>query len=334
MTSALNLKQIQTTDVETVSADSPIGKVLLRMEEKQISCIVAIDKDRRPIGIFTEQDAIRLMAENLSIDNISMCDVMSLNPLTADENTDFHDAYRIMTEKHFRHLLVVDSQGYLVGLVSEADFLHHMGMEYLVELKTVESAMTRHVVTLNPADTVVKAVRLMAERHISCVVVCEEGKPEGILTERDIVHLAQTLDQNDEVTVDQVMKTPVVSCHAGIPMQEAARVMEGKHIRRLTVVRTDGQLCGLITRHDIVKALQGRYVEYLHETLARTSRDLQTTQSNLREAQQKVFLLNLMEQIDDAIYITDSESGRIIEVNDKACNMLKYSRDELCNKMA
>lgn len=334
MMSALNLKQIQTTEVETVSADSPIGEVLLRMEEKQISCIVAIDQDRRPVGIFTEQDAIRLMAENLSIDEISMCDVMSLNPLTAEKNTDFHDAYRIMTERHFRHLLVVDSQGYLVGLVSEADFLHHMGMEYLVELKTVESAMTRHVVTLNPTDTVVKAVRLMAKRHISCVVVCEEGKPEGILTERDIVHLAQTLDQNDEVTVDQVMQAPVVSCHAGTPMQEAARMMEGKHIRRLTVIQADGQICGLITRHDIVKALQGRYVEYLHETLARTSRDLQTTRSNLHVAQQKVFLLHLMEQIDDAIYIIESESGRIIEVNDKACNMLRYSRDELCNKMA
>ncbi|MEW8028260.1 MAG: EAL domain-containing protein [Candidatus Thiodiazotropha sp.] len=334
MMSALTLKHIQTAEVETVSADSPIGEVLLRMEEKQISCLVAIDEARRPLGIFTEQDAIRLMAEKQSISDSSMGDVMSHSPLTAEEDMDFHDAYRIMAERSFRHLLVVDSQGQLVGLVSEADFLHHMGMEYLVELKTVESAMTRHVVTLDPTETLVKAVRLMAERHISCVVVCEEGKPEGILTERDIVHLAQTLDQDDEVTVGKVMHTPVVSCQAGTPMQDAVRTMESMSIRRLTVIRSDGQLCGLITRHDIVKALQGRYVEYLHETLARTNRDLQTTLSNLREAQQKVFLLSLLEQIDDAIYIIKSDSGRIIEVNAKACNMLGYRRDELCNKMA
>jgi diguanylate cyclase (GGDEF)-like protein/PAS domain S-box-containing protein len=334
MMSALTLKHILSVEVETASADTPIDRVLLRMEQSQISCLVAIDEDRRPIGIFTEQDAIKLMAENKTIRDITMGDVMSPSPLTAEETMDFHAAYRTMSQNNFRHLLVVDSGGRLSGLVSEADFLHHMGIQYLVELKTVESAMTRHVVTLEPTETLVRAARLMAERHISCVVISIDGIPEGILTERDIVHLAQSLNQDDEVTVGEVMCTPVISCQAGMPMQDAARMMESKHIRRLAVTRADGQLSGLITRHDIVKALQGRYVEYLHETLARTNRDLQTTLSNLREAQQKVFLLNLIEQIDDAIYILESASGRILEVNEKASDMLGYSQDELCSMMA
>ncbi|MCU7845200.1 MAG: EAL domain-containing protein [Candidatus Thiodiazotropha sp. (ex Monitilora ramsayi)] len=334
MMSALTLKQILTASVETVPPDSPIDKVLLRMEQRQISCIVAIAPDRRPLGIFTEQDAIRLMAEEQPIHELSMGEVMSTSLLTAEESMDFHDAYRIMTEKSYRHLLIVDSEGYLSGLVSEADFLHHMGMEYLVELKTVDSTMSRHVVTLDPTATLVKAVRLMAERNISCVVICNHGKPLGILTERDIVHLAKTLSQRDEITVEQVMHAPVISCRADTPMQEAARIMERERIRRLVVTRADGTLNGIITRHDIVKALQGRYVEYLHETLARTNRDLQSTLSNLREAEQKVFLLNLIEHIDYAIYIIESKSGRIIEVNEKACDMLGYSRDELCGMMA
>ena len=333
MMSALTLKQILTAEVETVSPESPVDEVLSRMELRQISCLIAVDRDRRPVGIFTEQDAIRLMAENLPIHELSMGDVMSTHPLTAETSMDFHDAYRIMTEKSYRHLLVVNSGGDLAGLVSEADFLHHMGMEYLVELKTVESAMSRHVVTLEPDETLVKAVRLMAQQRISCVLICTQGEPQGVLTERDVVRLAQTLDQHDEVTVGQVMHTPVISCRGDMPMQEAARVMERKHIRRLAVTRSDGMLSGIITRHDIVKALQGRYVEYLHETLIRTNRDLQNTLSNLREAQQKVFLLNLIEQIDDAIYIIQSESGRILEVNDKTCEMLGYSREELCRMM-
>jgi diguanylate cyclase (GGDEF)-like protein/PAS domain S-box-containing protein len=304
------------------------------MEVKQISCLVAIDEHQRPVGIFTEQDAIRLMAENYPAGEITMGDVMSSSPLSAEENMDFHDAYRTMAEKRFRHLLVVDAEGCLSGLVTEADFLRHMGMEYLVELKTVESAMTRHVVTLDPGETLVTAVRLMAQHRISCIVICQDGKPEGILTERDIVHLAQTLNQNEGVLVAKVMHVPVISCETTTSMQHAARIMETNHIRRLTVTGEDGLLCGLITRYDIVKALQGRYVEYLHEILARTSRDLRTTLSNLREAQQKAFLLNLIEQIDDAIYIMESDTGRIIEVNDKACDMLGYSRGEVYSKMA
>jgi diguanylate cyclase (GGDEF)-like protein/PAS domain S-box-containing protein len=334
MMSALTLKHILTAEVETTSEESPIKDILARMEECKISCIIAVDGERRPIGIFTEQDAIKLMAQNRSISALRMGDVMSSDPLAVEEGMDFHDAYRLMTERSFRHLLVVDSDGQLKGLVSEADFLHHMGMEYLVELKTVESTMSRHVFTLSPNETLVKAVRLMAERHISCVVVCVEEKPVGILTERDIVHLAQSLDQRDEIILEQVMHTPLISCSSEMPMQEAARIMENKRIRRLVVTRSDGILCGIITRHDIVKALQGRYVEYLHETILRTNKDLQTTLSNLREAQQKVFLLNLMEQIDDAIYIVKSETGEIIEVNEKACEMLGYDRETFCQMMA
>ncbi|MCU7839596.1 MAG: EAL domain-containing protein [Candidatus Thiodiazotropha sp. (ex Troendleina suluensis)] len=206
-------------------------------------------------------------------------------------------------------------------------------MEYLVELKTVDSIMSQQVVTLEPSAPLAKAVNLMAQYHISCIVVCKEQYPLGILTERDIVHLAQTMDQHGEITVDKVMHKPVISCHPDLPMQEAARIMEKQRIRRVVVTYGDDKLAGLITRHDLVKALQGRYVEYLHETLARTNRDLLNTRSNLKEAQQKVFLLSLIEQIDDAIYIIESKSGRILEINDRACNMLGYSRDELCSMM-
>ncbi|PVV07429.1 MAG: hypothetical protein B6D77_13970, partial [gamma proteobacterium symbiont of Ctena orbiculata] len=83
------------------------------MERSQISCLVAVDENRRPIGIFTEQDAIRIMAERQSVREICMNDVMSHSPLTAAENMDFHDAYRIMSEKKYRHLLVVDDEGRL-----------------------------------------------------------------------------------------------------------------------------------------------------------------------------------------------------------------------------
>ncbi|MCU7830217.1 MAG: EAL domain-containing protein [Candidatus Thiodiazotropha sp. (ex Myrtea sp. 'scaly one' KF741663)] len=330
----LSLNEILTAKVETTSVYTKVSEVLAHMERCQISCIVATDDKRRPLGIFTEQDALRVMANKGVVSDLCMKDVMSTPPLTARTDLDFHDAYRMMTEKSYRHLLVVDNEGSLAGLVSEADFLHHMGMEYLVELKTVDSTMSREVVTLEPSASLVKAVRLMAQRHISCVVICENQYPVGMLTERDIVHLARTLNQSDEITIDTVMQTPVISCQADLPMQEAARLMEKQGIRRLVVTHFEGKLAGLITRHDIVKALQGRYVEYLHETLARTNRDLLITRNVLQETQQKAFLLSLIEQIDDAIYIIEADSGRIIEINDRACEMLGYSRDELRSMMA
>jgi CBS domain-containing protein len=58
MISALTLKNILSPEVETVLASAPIGSVLLRMEQSQISCLVAIDDDRRPLGI--NRDSHRL----------------------------------------------------------------------------------------------------------------------------------------------------------------------------------------------------------------------------------------------------------------------------------
>ncbi|MEW8562817.1 MAG: CBS domain-containing protein, partial [Candidatus Thiodiazotropha sp.] len=81
-----------TAEVETVSPDTSVDQVLSTMELRHISCLVAVDQQRRPIGIFTEQDAIRLMAEKKPIHNLTMGEVMSRSPMTAEESMDFHDA--------------------------------------------------------------------------------------------------------------------------------------------------------------------------------------------------------------------------------------------------
>ncbi|MCU7839597.1 MAG: CBS domain-containing protein [Candidatus Thiodiazotropha sp. (ex Troendleina suluensis)] len=112
--SALLLNDILTAEVETVADDTPIRQVLAIMEHSQISCIVATDRHNRPLGIFTEQDAIQLMADEHPIKDLCMGEVMSSPPLTAGEEVDFLDAYRMMTEKTYRHLLVIDKAAWSV----------------------------------------------------------------------------------------------------------------------------------------------------------------------------------------------------------------------------
>ena len=235
-----------------------------------------------PVGIFTEQDAIKVMSAGNAISKLQMQDVMSSPVLMVEANTGYSKAYQIMTENRVRHLVVVDEEQCLIGLVSEGDFLHHMGMEYLVELKTVGSAMTGQVHALDLEAEMSAALTLMSEEHISCVVITELGKPVGILTERDMVRLASRAQAITNLRVKTEMTTPLVTVAHALPLQLASHMMAEHNIRRLVVVGKDGGLQGILTRHDIAKSLQCSYIEYLQETLQRKSLDLKTTEARLR----------------------------------------------------
>ncbi len=312
----------------TAPEATPITTVLATMERRRISCLLAVDADNRPTGIFTEQDAVRLMADGKGRGEITLADVMQQPVFTVQADLDYREAYRQMSERGFRHLVVVDAAGRLSGIVSEGDFLHHLGMEYLVELKTVASAMTPNPVTLPEQASLAEAIQLMASRHFSCVLATRDGAAVGIVTERDLVHLAQSDLDPASTPLAAVMHGPVTSIAARQPVQEAARRMQEAGIRRLAVV--DGErLVGLITRHDIVKSLQGRYIEYLEETIRRQRHEVDRTHGQLQDLRQRLRSYNLMEQVSDAIFVIDAGSAALVEVNEQACRSLGYSRDEL-----
>lgn len=324
----LPLHAILTPTVFTVAPHTPLADVLAAMESLRISCVIAVDGEHHPLGIFTEQDAIRLMAERKPVNQLCMSDVMSAPPLTATGDIDFRDAYHLIAGKHYRHLVVVDSEGKLIGVVSEADFLHHMGMEYLVELKTVGSAMTRNLVTLQEEATLADAVDMMNKHKISCVIVTRDNKPLGILTERDTVALARHTTDPTRVHITQVMKSPVQTIEASLPLQKAIKQMEEANFRRLIVVE-GGVLSGIVTRHDIVKTMQGRYYEFLHEMLERQRNDLHYAQTQIEQSRQQLLYHSLMEQVSDAIFVARADDGSIVDCNDQAGKDSGYSRDEL-----
>jgi len=324
----LTLHSILSPSVFTVTPETPLPDVLASMESLRISCVVAVDESHHPVGIFTEKDAIVLMAERKVIAELIMSDVMSAPPLVATSDMDFRDAYQLISNKGYRHLIVVDTDNRLIGIVSEADFLHHMGMEYLFELKTVGSAMTRNIVTLKEDATLADAVDMMANHKISCVIVTRDQIPVGILTERDTVSLARTVNDPTRVHITRVMHSPVQTVDVHLPLQQAMRLMERSNIRRLVVV--EGEiLSGIITRHDIVKNMQGRYIEFLHETLERQRKELHHAHKQIKQTRQQLLYHSLMEQVSDAIFVSHEKTGILIDCNDQACRSLGYTRDEL-----
>ena len=104
--------------------------------------------------------------------------------------------------------------------------------------------------------------------------------------------------------------------------------MESANIRRLVVIE-DGILAGIVTRHDFVKTMQGRYIEFLHETLELQRKDLHLARKQIELTRQQLLYHSLMEQVNDAIIVLRAESGMVVDCNEQACSDLDYTRDDL-----
>ncbi len=117
----------------------------------------------------------------------------------------------------------------------------------------VKDIMTTELKTIGKEQTVIDAVNVMAEHNISCVLVFDEGKPEGILTERDILRIVKDHSNTDEMKVHETMSSPVQTIHDTATIVAAGNLMQKHNIRRFPVVSEHGDVIGIITETDVLR---------------------------------------------------------------------------------
>jgi CBS domain-containing protein len=106
--------------------------------------------------------------------------------------------------------------------------------------------------SIGPEASVYAAAVRMNEGKIGSLVVLQEGRLCGIITERDILQriVAECRDPGT-TSVGEVMTTEVVCCRPHTGLDEARGVMKNRRIRHLPVLEEDGRLLGLISIGDL-----------------------------------------------------------------------------------
>jgi CBS domain-containing protein len=110
--------------------------------------------------------------------------------------------------------------------------------------------MTETVVTAPPERTVREIAEMMRERNVGSVVLIEEQRPVGFLTDRDLTVsvLADGRDLGDHAA--DHASSPVITASAEMQVEEAAELMVRHGVRRLVIVDGD-RLIGILTLDDI-----------------------------------------------------------------------------------
>ena len=118
----------------------------------------------------------------------------------------------------------------------------------------VRDVMTKEPRVVRRDTNVQEVVATMGKFDISSIIVVEEKRPIGIVTHKDIISkLVQARIPPDAVTAREVMTSPVVTISEDSSIEDAARLMSKKHIKKLIVTRNNNELAGIITSSDLVR---------------------------------------------------------------------------------
>ena len=109
--------------------------------------------------------------------------------------------------------------------------------------------------TVTSNETVLDALKLMAEKNIGAVLVVDDDQLTGIFSERDYARKVILKDRSSgDTRISEVMTSAVITIEPQQSLEECMFIMSNKHIRHLPVMN-DGRLMGIISINDVVTAI-------------------------------------------------------------------------------
>lgn len=110
------------------------------------------------------------------------------------------------------------------------------------------------IFTISPEATVLEAISLMANKGIGALIVTDEQRVVGILSERDYTRKVALMERSSyNTTVSEIMTNKVLTVGLNNTVEDCLQLMTDRHLRHLPVLE-DERLAGLISIGDLVKA--------------------------------------------------------------------------------
>ena len=119
------VSDIMTREVVTSLAEDEMAQVARKMASQRISCVVVVS-GRKPVGIVSERDIVRVVAERPGMMvGMRVREMMSSPVVTLRPDSTLAEAKRLMLERKFRRFPIVNEEGHLIGLITQTDLLRH-----------------------------------------------------------------------------------------------------------------------------------------------------------------------------------------------------------------
>ncbi|MHA1379866.1 MAG: CBS domain-containing protein [Candidatus Helarchaeota archaeon] len=257
----------------TISYSAKIRDAVKLMNSKKADYIL-VTLGEKPIGIITNRDILRkvirscLLRRSADVKTIQCKDIMTSPIKVLDINDNLRKAAMMVLQYDVKKLPVLDN-GQLVGIIRHNDIINVYVSQRLedkeesnfVEIrnlgqKTVREIMVKDVVKIPIGEKISNLLDLMINKKIGSLIVTENGKSVGIITERDIMREIVEKGKNPLTTkVDEIMSSPLVTISPNTKINEANKMMIEKNIRYLLIADENApqEIIGVISNTDILR---------------------------------------------------------------------------------
>jgi len=266
----------------TVSPKTTLLDARSMLLRHRISRLVVIENEK-PVGIITEKDLVKAIyrIDNKIIENVRVYEIITKRLLTITEDATLYDCAKMMLNNKISSVVILKKDGSLSGIITKTDLIS-VFLTQAVEPLKISKIMTRPVITVKPADSLLYVESMLIKNRISRIVVVRNRKPVGIITHRDFIPakiplwLRQFGDPQEiekyrmaknpnEFRSNQlsylstfiaadIMTSNPVTVDVKEDVSEASLLMIRHGISGLPVVK-NSFLVGIITKTDIVKAI-------------------------------------------------------------------------------
>ena len=120
---------------------------------------------------------------------------------------------------------------------------------------SISELVTRKLVTAAPQDSLAKVAKLMEQENVGAVVVTQENRPIGIVTDRDLAVAVCVRGTSPKEHVQNVITCPVSTISQDEGVYDATQQLMEQAVRRLPVVDVNGDAIGIVSLDDLLLLL-------------------------------------------------------------------------------
>lgn len=142
----------------------------------------------------------------------------------------------------------------------------------------VKDVMTNNVITVDQDTQILEVIKIMKEENLGFIVISEQNKPKGVITDRDIL-LKILLLKDLTKPIKTIMHKKVITINQDSKISDASDILGNMQIRRLVVTNSDNNICGILSIADLAR--QVLLEDYALEALTEISYDFSTYDDTL-----------------------------------------------------
>ena len=280
----LPVKEYVSRSVVTATPDMDVQLAVELMNDSKVTSIIICNEALKPVGIITTRDVLRLLQDENTDLSFPVSQLMTRKLITCTEEISLLDAFDLMINHGIRHIPIVNDEETLAGILSETDIMSSMGSIDLMRMQTAKEIMHTPVATVAPGSHLSKVISILNKDHIGSVVIAEDNKPIGIITERDLPSLISG-GLSGKTPVESIMSKPVITIHEHATSQETLLTMQGNGIHHIVVTDRNGSIIGIISRSSFFHNLTRYLIRQLVESERKLKRLLGKSEQEILQQQ-------------------------------------------------